>query len=111
MPIPNAKKWTPEVINKHLDAVDRMVKEERDCYFLGRALAAQGLGRHVWSYWKRIFAEDDDMLDRMSLIEGRFEVKVFKAGLHREIPPSMAIWILKYVHHWGRKDRDTMYSR
>ena len=97
--MPNAKKWTPEVINKHLYAI-KVTAGEPGVWFLKWALRRQGLANHVWSYWKRTI-DDDDMLERMYLIEDMFEVKIFTAALRREIPAKMAIWALKYVHKWG----------
>jgi hypothetical protein len=100
----NAQKWTREIVSEYLDMIEGETAKP-DAWFLGTALRKARLGKHVWRYWKRIF-EDDDILERMELIESMYESKVFEAAAHRKIPASMGIWILKYVHHWGSKNED-----
>ena len=101
---PNAKKWTEEKVKAHLDRLEKDMQGEY-CFFLGSALKKQGLQRHVWSYWKKIFAENDDLIERMLRIDSRFEAKIFIAGLRKEIPSSIAIQTLRYVHGWSNRKR------
>lgn len=101
---PNAQKWTVEKVGKHLDAIETEAWRGYSL-FLGSALAKRGLQRHVWSYWKRIFAYDDNILERMYVIDGIFEAKIFEAGLLGFVPARVAIQTLKLTYGWGRKDR------
>ena len=102
---PNAQKWTKEIVEKYLLEIE---KEAKEGYmpFLRWALNSRGLPVHVWSYWKRIFAYDDDILEKMLLIESMFESKVFQQGLHGQLDSRIAMRTLKYVYKWGQKDRE-----
>ena len=97
---PNAQKWTPERVSGHLDKIELAVEEEY-CFFLGWALGRQGLGKHVWSYWKKIFADNDDIIERMLIIDTQFEAKILTAGLEGKIPASIASRTLRYVYGWS----------
>lgn len=84
----NAQKWTVERVNAHLDRIE-LDFEEKYCFFLGWALKKQGLRKHVWSYWKQIFADNDDMIERMLVIDTKFEAKILMAGLKNELPANI----------------------
>lgn len=102
---PNAQKWTKEIVEGHLNEIEKEAREGI-VPFLGHALRKRGLRRHVWSYWKRIFAEDDDMLERMLIIDSIFECKVLEMALHKQLDPVIAIRTLKYVYKWGKKNSE-----
>ena len=97
---PNAKKWTEERVKAHLDILEKDMHGEH-CFFLGSALMRQGLPKHVWSYWKQVFAENDDLIERMLFIDSFFEAKIFEAGLKKELPSVIAIRTLKFVYGWN----------
>ena len=97
---PNAQKWTLERVSGHLDKIELAVEEEY-CFFLGTALKRQGLRNHVWSYWKQIFSDNDDLIERMLLIDSKFEAKIFEAGLKRVLPNSIVMRTLKCVYGWN----------
>jgi hypothetical protein len=98
----NARKWTVEKVNKYLDAIEREAKEDY-CFFIRTALAKQGLQRHVWSYWKRTFAEHDDLIERMYVIDTGLEAKLLDAGLKELLPAQMVSSMLKMNYGWCRK--------
>jgi hypothetical protein len=102
---PNAKKWTAEIVSGHLLEIE---KEAKEGYmpFLRWALNSRGLPVHVWSYWKRIFADNDDILEKMLFIDSLFEAKVFRQALHGQLDARIAIRTLKYVYKWGQKNRE-----
>jgi hypothetical protein len=102
--IPNAQKWTVERVNSHLDRIE-LDLELAYCFFLGWALKRQGLRKHVWSYWKQIFANNDDMIERMLLIESKFEAKILTAGMKNELPATMVERTLRIAYGWSNKER------
>ena len=97
---PNAQKWTADRVNVYLDKIEQAVDGEEYCFFLGRTLARLGLGRHVWSYWKQILADNDDVIERMYFIETKFESKLLTAGLKKVLPARIVISTLKCVYGW-----------
>jgi hypothetical protein len=101
---PNAQKWTLERVSGHLDKIELAVQEEY-CFFLGTALKRQGLHKHVWSYWKQIFADNDDLIERMLLIDSRLEVKILDAAMKGVLPKTLVIRTLKCVYGWNANGR------
>ena len=95
----NAQKWTPEVVKELLIKIELIAHDEGMPY-LGYVLKRERLPRRAWSYWKKKFADDDDIMDHMDIIEVIFEVKVFDAAWRSKIPPAVAIFALKNNHHW-----------
>jgi len=95
----NARKWTVENVSQYLEAIELEVRQET-CFCIRTALASQGLERHVWSYWKRTFAQEDDLIHRMYLIDGILEARIFQAGLLRQLPARMVINMLKMNYGW-----------
>jgi hypothetical protein len=108
--IPNARKWTAEIVNKHLDAIEKEANEGFTP-FLSSALRKQGLYKQVWSYWRRIFADDDDMIERMLVIDTMYESKLVTMALEGVISSSMAIRALKFSHKWGQEERQERKMR
>jgi len=102
---PNAQKWTKEIVERYLDEIENEAREGT-APFLGQALKKRGLRRHVWSYWKRSFADDEDMLERMMGIDSLFELKVFEMGLYRQLDSKIAIRTLRFVYKWGKGKRE-----
>jgi len=100
---PNAQKWTAEIVIAHLDAIEAEISKP-DVWLLGQALLKARLGKHVWRYWKRIFADDEEIIERMELIDTKLESKLFVAALKNKVPARIAIWILRNVHGWGQNE-------
>ena len=94
-----AQKWTPEVVKELLIKIE-LIAHDEDMPYLGYVLKRERLPRRAWSYWKKKFANDDDIMDHMDIIEGIFEVKMFDAAWRSKIPPAVAIFALKNNHHW-----------
>ena len=99
---PNAQKWTVELVSRHLDIIELSLRNEY-CFFLGWALKGQGLPRHVWSYWKKRFAGNDDIIERMLVIDSQFEAKILTAGLQNVLPAEIAIWTLRTAYGWKNR--------
>ena len=97
---PNAHKWTePTVINLLL-AIE-IDARNGDSYFLGKALAKQGLYRHIWGYWKKIFYDKDDIIELMLRIESLFEAKLLEGALKKELSAWIVMMALKNGHYWS----------
>jgi hypothetical protein len=103
---PNAKKWTEEIVSEHLLFIERDVSGGR-CFFLRSALARRGLRSDVWRYWKRIFADNDDIMEHMLLIETILEANLLESALKKELPARLAKVTLCYHYNWRDKPQRT----
>ena len=100
--MPNAQKWTEERVLMNLIAVEKMSREDEIIY-LGTALNRQGLYIQVWSYWRRKYANYDDIMEMMLRIDSLFESKLYEKALRKEVSPWVAIFSLKNNHHWSNE--------
>ncbi len=103
--IPNAQKWSEERVIINLIEVEKMAMGDEVLY-LGRALIRQGLYANIWGYWKRIFADHDNIMEAMMRIETIFESKLFEGALRKELSPWVAIFGLKHNHKWNEINTD-----
>jgi hypothetical protein len=101
--IPNAEKWTAEAVTERLQQIKIDAMNEEVTY-LGNALIRQGLYTHIWRYWRRKFADHEDITELMLHIESIFEVKLFEGALRKEFAPWIAVFGLKNNHHWREKE-------
>lgn len=99
---PNAQKWTAERVHQYLNVIDKEARAGRGL-FLGQILTMYGLPRHVWSYWKRTFANDGDILEQMYVIDTILEAKIFDAGLKGIVPAKVVINTLKLTYGWRKE--------
>ena len=99
---PNAQKWTIEIVKDELDGIEKEA-ESGTSYFLGRALAKAGLYKQVWSYWKKTFRDNDDIIEQMLRIETLFEAKILEGALKKELSGPVAALTLKFNYNWNNK--------
>lgn len=104
--IPNALKWTEEIVLEHLAAIKKSATEDETVTYLGKALVRQGLYAQVWSYWAKIFEKNDAIMEEMMCIESIFEVRLFEGGLRKEYASWIAIFGLKNNHRWCEKQEE-----
>ena len=108
--IPNAKKWTVERVTEELIAIKGDALRE-DVDYLGIAIVRQGLYIQLWAYWKKIFADNDDILEQMMMIESIFEARMVQAALNKKVSPWIAVFVLKNNHNWSdRTAAETLLS-
>ena len=107
---PNAQKWTAEKVTELLTKIDKDAREG-DSFFLGIALFKLGLYRQVWTYWKRTFVDNEDIIELMLGIETAFEAKLVDGALKKKISPYIAYLALKNGYNWSdRPDKVTSRS-
>ena len=105
--IPNAEKWTIDRVRPILRAILKGVQEDENNYFIGKALAAQGLYSDIWAYWKRIFADNNDIAETMMQIDTYYESRLMEAALTRKVSPAVAMMILKTKYGYSDKPAKT----
>ena len=98
--LPNSQKWTEEIVKGLLAAIKQDALQT-DAEYLGITLSKMDLYPEVWSYWKRAFKEDDDIMEEMMRIKCIYESKLVRAGLRKQVSPWVAIFALKRNHGWS----------
>jgi len=98
----NAKKWTEEIVSEHLLFIELDVSAGR-VFFVRSILARRGLKSDVWRYWKRIFADNDDIMEQMLVIESHLEANLLESALKNELPARLAKVTLCYHYNWYDK--------
>ncbi len=71
-----------------------------------RALAQAGLQPHVWSYLKRKWKDNDDIMDTMIRIEGEFEGKLIVGGLRRQYHAGIVMLIMRSKYGYNDKQKE-----
>ena len=95
----NAEKWTGEAVCACLQKIEADVLTETLPY-LNASFTNLRMSRRAWPYWKKKFANDEEIMDHMDVIEGLCEKKLFKAAMTGDMPVSIAIFALKNNHQW-----------
>ncbi len=95
-----AEKWTPEAVLERLAEIEQQARKD-DTHYLGTALMHLRTSRRCWSYWRRKFLYDEEIIEQMDLIEGIFEAKLFEGALTSELNATTAIFGLKHNYGWG----------
>ena len=95
----NAQKWTKERVYEYLGKLEMAAADPANLFW-GQELEKLGLYRDVWSYWKRKYSEDEDLINEMELIEQLYECNLVNAAYKAQIPAGIAIICLKHVHGW-----------
>ena len=97
---PQGNKWGAEDVVEILMDIERDALE-MDILFLGKALTRRGLYPQLWSYWKHIFRDNEDIMSRMMRITCIFEGKIYEGALRKELSTWMALSALKRNYHWN----------
>jgi hypothetical protein len=95
-----AEKWTPETVLECLGRIEQEAHQE-DTNYLGTALMRLRISRRSWSYWKKKFIYDEEIMEQMDLIDGIFVSKLFEGGLKNKINASVTIFGLKHNYKWS----------
>jgi len=97
---PQGNKWGEEMVIEMLIDIERDALET-DVLFLGRSLTKMGLYPQLWSYWRKVYSHNEDIMARMMRINCIFECKLCEGALRKQLSPYMALSALKRNHHWN----------
>ena len=97
-----AVKWTFEKTMDRLLFIQTLTAD-RDIIYLGEALLLAGVYPEIWTYWKKKWCDNPDIMEVMYFVSHHFEVNIFKKATKKEIHTGVAIFALK--HHYGWSDR------
>jgi hypothetical protein len=111
MPAPacntNASKWTLEKTQETLAIIEEQSKQYSRL-FLTEVLDYAGIHRNTWQYWYTKWADNEEIIERMQLIDQRFEMKILQGAAYRKLNAGFATMLLKskygYVEErWKRE--------
>ena len=103
--IPNAEKWSLHIVWNVLG----LIKEDAEngkIYYIGMALARRGGYKQLWKYWKKKFRNNEDITERMLMIESIIEAKLVQAVMDKKVPAGIAMFILKHKYGWNESELD-----
>jgi hypothetical protein len=107
MPAPtgntNASKWTLETTIEKLQLIEEYAEDYEDCLQLGRALRHVRVHMGVWSYWKKKWADNEDIMDRIYIIEQLFIDRISEGAMTKRLHGGMCMFILRV--NYGLNDR------
>ena len=95
-------KWTEEEVINKLNTL-RACFEQRRFIYIGRAMSALGLYPDIWAYWRKKFADNEDIMAEMADIEYIFETALIEAALLKNVNATMAMFVLRCKY--GYRDR------
>jgi hypothetical protein len=98
----NAEKWTLQATLDKLDDLEYYAGEER-IYTLGTALGKANLYMGIWTYWKKRWADHEEIMDKMAWIDQVFINKIVEGALNKRLHAGMAMFILKAKYNMRDK--------
>jgi hypothetical protein len=107
MPAPtgntNATRWTLETTLEKLQLIEEYAEDYEHCLQLGRALRHARIYSGIWSYWKKKWADNDEIMDRIGIIEQIFIDRISEGAMTKRLHGGVCIFILKV--NYGLTDR------
>jgi hypothetical protein len=98
----NAEKWTLQATLDKLDDLEYYAGEDR-INTLGTALTKSGLYMGIWTYWKKRWADHEEIMDKMAWIDQVFINKIVEGALNKRLHAGMAMFILKAKYNMRDK--------
>ena len=98
----NAPKWTKEKTNRIFDQLEEMGWDEH-IHTLSQALLRVKCYKQLWSYWKKKWEHDGDLMDRIYYIEQLYINKLEEGALYRRMHPSACYFILRHCYGYSTK--------
>ncbi len=107
----NASKWTHEKTLQFLGKIEAIALDEFSiCDTLSQALLKARCYKQLWSYWKKKWEHDEDIMDRIYYIEQIFICKLEDGGLYRRLNASTCHFILKHNYGYNTKGENELPS-
>ncbi len=98
----NAAKWTRDYTWSYLDRIEDLAWDE-SIISLSQALLRVKCYKQLWSYWKKKWEQDGDLMDRIYYIEEIFSNKLEEGALFRRLNPSACYFILRHNYGYNTK--------
>jgi hypothetical protein len=108
----NATKWTLQATLETLKKIEFHAEDER-IYSLRRALIFAGVHSGVWSYWKKKWADNEEVMDKICFIDEMFIDKLMDGAITRRLHFGACMFALRVNHRvtdkplqQGEKERE-----
>jgi hypothetical protein len=108
----NASKWTLDATLKALEKIEYYAEEER-IYTLRKALLLSGVYSGVWSYWKKKWADNEEVMEKICFIDEIFVDKLMDGAITKRLHFGACMFALRVNHGMsdkplkeGEKDRE-----
>ncbi len=107
----NASKWTREQTHLILDQVEQIALDEIIItHTLTHALLRVKCYKQLWSYWKKKWENDEEVMDRIYYIEQIFMHKIEEAALFKQMNASTCHFILRHNYGYNTKGENELPS-
>ncbi|MBS1619846.1 MAG: hypothetical protein JST76_15105 [Bacteroidetes bacterium] len=105
----NASKWTHDQTMLKLDQIEQIALDEFAITLtLTHALLRAKCYKQLWSYWKKKWESDGDIMDRIYYIEQIFMHKLEDGALFKRLNASTCHFILKNNYGYNAKDENEL---
>ncbi|MBS1592870.1 MAG: hypothetical protein JST90_01010 [Bacteroidetes bacterium] len=105
----NASKWTKTQTNQLLDQIETLAWDE-SIHTLTQALLRVKSYKQLWSYFKKIWELDGDIMDRIYYIEQIFISKLEDGALFKRLNPSACFFILRNNYGYNTRGESELPS-
>ena len=92
-------KWNLENTNALLTEIETQGKKDSVIFF-SKLLKDLNVSRGTWSHLKKKWKDDEDMMDRIYLIDQCFENKLVLGGLRGTLNPDLVERTLRQNYGW-----------
>ncbi len=107
----NASKWTREKTLQFLDKIEAIALDEFSiCDTLSQALLRARCYKQLWSYWKKKWENDEEVMDRIYYIEQIFICKLEEGALYKRMNASTCHFILRNNYGYNTKEENELPS-
>ena len=107
----NASHWTREKTHHVLDQIEAMALDEFFiCHTLTQALLKLRYYKQLWTYFKKKWEMDGDIMDRIYYIEQIFINKLEEGALFRRMHPAACYFIFRNNYGYNTKGENELPS-
>ncbi len=107
----NASKWSREKTLQFLDKIEAIALDEFSiCDTLSQALLRARCYKQLWSYWKKKWENDEEVMDRIYYIEQIFICKLEEGALYKRMNASTCHFILRNNYGYNAKEENELPS-
>ncbi|MBS1625771.1 MAG: hypothetical protein JST83_17230, partial [Bacteroidetes bacterium] len=105
----NASRWTREKTFSILDQLEEIALDEFCItHTLSQALMKVRCYKQLWSYWKKKWETDEEVMDRIYYIEQIFICKLEDGALFKRLNASTCHFILKNNYGYSAKGQEEL---
>lgn len=93
----NASKWTVEATLEILEKIEYHAEDE-DVFTLRRALLRSGVYQGLWSYWKKKWADSEEVMAKICFIDDIFIDKLMHGAITKRLHFGACAFALRVNH-------------